>query len=156
MRAGCDYVTGSRFRGGIEADAMPKLHRYFGTPVTTFILNRIFGSRFSDIHCGMRGITREALRRLDLRSQSWEYASEMTIKALHLGLECAEVPIRFLRGSGGSPESHEARGWLEPWRAGWQNSAHRLPPRAESRRFGETEQLLEFHRRHDGPVFLVL
>ena len=53
---------GSRFRGYIEPGSMPPLHRYLGTPVTTWILNVIFGSRFSDIHCGMRGITREALR----------------------------------------------------------------------------------------------
>jgi glycosyltransferase involved in cell wall biosynthesis len=121
LREGYDYVMGSRFRGTIEADAMPKLHRYFGTPVTTFILNVIFGSRFSDIHCGMRGVRREALGRLDLRSQSWQYASEMTIKAVRLGLRCAEVPIDFYKDQAGR-ESHMKRsGWLEPWRAGWQN-----------------------------------
>ena len=38
------------------------LHQYFGTPFTTWILNRLYGSHFSDIHCGMRGITRDALR----------------------------------------------------------------------------------------------
>lgn len=121
LRAGCEYVTGSRFGGGIEADAMPALHRYFGTPVTTFILNRIFGSRFSDIHCGMRGITVEALKRLDLRSQSWQYASEMTIKAVHLNLTCAEVPIRFYKDQEGRQSHMKRAGWLEPWRAGWQN-----------------------------------
>jgi len=121
MRAGNDYVAGSRFGGGIEADAMPVLHRYFGTPVTTFILNRIFGSRFSDIHCGMRGITLEALKRLDLRSQSWQYASEMTIKAVQLNLKCAEVPIRFYKSPEGRQSHMKRAGWLEPWRAGWQN-----------------------------------
>jgi len=121
LRAGCAYVMGSRFGGGIEADAMPALHRYVGTPVTTFILNRIFGSRFSDIHCGMRGITLPALRRLDLRSQSWQYASEMTIKAVHLGLKCAEVPIRFYKDQEGRQSHMKRSGWLEPWRAGWQN-----------------------------------
>jgi hypothetical protein len=121
LRAGCEYVMGSRFGGGIEADAMPALHRYFGTPVTTFILNRIFGSHFSDIHCGMRGITVEALKRLDLRSQSWQYASEMTIKAVHLNLTCAEVPIRFYKDPEGRQSHMKRAGWLEPWRAGWQN-----------------------------------
>ena len=38
-----------------RAGAMPALHRYLGTPVTTWILNRLYGSRFTDIHCGMRG-----------------------------------------------------------------------------------------------------
>ena len=40
---------------------MPALHQYFGTPLTTWILNRLYSSKFSDIHCGMRGITRDAL-----------------------------------------------------------------------------------------------
>ena len=50
---------------------MPGLHRYFGTPLTTWILNLLYSSQFSDIHCGMRGITKEALVRMDLQSASW-------------------------------------------------------------------------------------
>ena len=37
---------GSRFRGSIEKGAMPKLHRYFGTPLTNWILNRIYRSNY--------------------------------------------------------------------------------------------------------------
>src|SRR3989441_4761872 len=73
FRGGYEYVMGSRFRGYIEPGSMPPLHRYFGTPVTTWTLNLLYGSRFSDIHCGMRGITHEALRNMDLQSQFWEY-----------------------------------------------------------------------------------
>ena len=76
FRNGHQYVMGSRFRGYIEPGSMPPLHQYFGTPLTTWILNFLYASRFSDIHCGMRGITRDALARMDLHSQSWEYASE--------------------------------------------------------------------------------
>src|SRR5207247_7838296 len=50
-----EFVMGSRWRGTIEPGSMPRLHQYFGTPVTTWILNRLYSSRFSDIHCGMRG-----------------------------------------------------------------------------------------------------
>ena len=62
---GAEFIMGSRFRGYIEPGAMPPLHRYLGTPVTTWILNVIFSSHFSDIHCGMRGITRKR------RSSGW-------------------------------------------------------------------------------------
>ena len=55
FRNGAEFVMGSRFRGYIEPGSMPPLHRYFGTPFTTWILNTIFSSHFSDIHCGMRG-----------------------------------------------------------------------------------------------------
>src|SRR4029453_8708714 len=108
-------------RGYIEPGSMPPLHRYLGTPVTTWILNVIFGSRFSDIHCGMRGITKEALARMDLRSQSWEYASEMVLKSVHMRLRTEEVPIRFLKDREGRLSHHKRSGWFSPWQAAWIN-----------------------------------
>ncbi len=121
FRAGASFVMGSRFAGSIEAGAMPALHRYFGTPLTTFILNFIYGSRFSDIHCGMRGITLDALKRMNLRSQSWEYASEMVVKSVRLGLETVEVPVHFYKDRPGRVSHHLRIGWFSPWHAGWIN-----------------------------------
>ena len=120
-RAGAEFVIGSRFKGTIAPGAMPGLHRYFGTPLTTFILNLMVGSRFSDIHCGMRGLTRDALTRMDLRSQGWDYASEMVLKSVQMGLVTVEVPINFLKGPNGRLSHMKRRGWREPWRAGWMN-----------------------------------
>ncbi|PTY05629.1 glycosyl transferase family 2 [Opitutaceae bacterium EW11] len=121
FRAGYEMVMGSRFLGSIEDGAMPALHRYFGTPLTTWILNRIYGSRFSDIHCGMRGMTMDALSRITLRSQSWEYASEMVLKSARLGLRIAEVPVSFYKDREGRLSHHRRMGWLSPWIAGWLN-----------------------------------
>src|SRR4051812_4143583 len=121
FRNGAEFVMGSRFRGSIEKGAMPGLHRYFGTPFTTWILNSIYGSRYSDIHCGMRGLTRPALDRIDLKSQSWEYASEMVLKAARLGLVTAEVPVKFYKDREGRFSHHRRMGWLSPWIAGWLN-----------------------------------
>ena len=121
LRAGNEFVMGSRFRGYIEPDSMPKLHRYLGTPVTTWILNFLYSSRFTDIHCGMRGITRDALQRLQLESQSWEYASEMVLKSVHMKLRTAEVPVRFLKDREGRLSHHKRSGWFSPWHAAWIN-----------------------------------
>ncbi|HVF71481.1 MAG TPA: glycosyltransferase family 2 protein [Chthoniobacterales bacterium] len=121
FRKGAQFVMGSRFRGSIEKGAMPGLHRYFGTPFTTWLLNRIYGSRYSDIHCGMRGLTRPALDRIDLRSQSWEYASEMVLKVARLRLVTAEVPVKFYKDREGRLSHHRRIGWLSPWIAGWLN-----------------------------------
>lgn len=118
---GAEFVMGSRFRGSIEKGAMPGLHRYFGTPLTTWILNRIYGSRYSDIHCGMRGLTRSAFERIALKSQSWEYASEMVLKAARLKLVTAEVPVKFYKDRKGRLSHHRRMGWLSPWIAGWLN-----------------------------------
>jgi glycosyltransferase involved in cell wall biosynthesis len=121
FRKGAEFVMGSRFRGSIEKGAMPGLHRYFGTPLTTWILNRIYGSRYSDIHCGMRGLTRSAFDRIGLKSQSWEYASEMVLKAARLKLVTAEVPVKFYKDREGRFSHHRRMGWLSPWLAGWLN-----------------------------------
>ena len=118
---GYEYVMGSRWRGSIEPGAMPKLHQYLGTPVTTWILNRLYGCHYTDIHCGMRGVTRDALVRMDLESESWEYASEMVLKAVHLGLRTSEVPVRFLKDREGRLSHHKRSGWLSPWLAAWIN-----------------------------------
>jgi hypothetical protein len=118
---GSEFVMGSRLKGYIEPGAMPRLHRFFGTPLTTWILNRMYRVRFSDIHCGMRAMTADALRRIDLQSQSWEYASEMVIKAAKLRLRTSEVPVRFYRDREGRSSHHVRTGWWSPWAAGWRN-----------------------------------
>jgi glycosyltransferase involved in cell wall biosynthesis len=120
-REGYEYVMGSRSKGSIEKGAMPPHHQYFGTPITTWILNRVYSSKFSDIHCGMRGITKDALVRMCLSSQSWEYASEMVLKSVHLELRTGEVPVRFLKDPEGRMSHHRRMGWFSPFQAAWIN-----------------------------------
>jgi glycosyltransferase involved in cell wall biosynthesis len=121
FHAGYEFVMGSRYRGYIEPGSMPPHHRYFGTPVTTWILNRVYSSKFTDIHCGMRGVTSDALRRMNLESQSWEYASEMVLKSVHLELKTGEVPVRFLKDPEGRVSHHKRQGWFSPFAAAWIN-----------------------------------
>jgi glycosyltransferase involved in cell wall biosynthesis len=121
MRGGTEYAMGSRWKGSIEPGAMPALHQYAGTPVTTWILNRLFGSHFSDIHCGMRGITRAALYRMGLESQSWEYASEMVLKSVRMGLVTTEIPVTFYKDRNGRLSHHKRAGWFSPFQAAWIN-----------------------------------
>ncbi len=121
LRAGHEYVMGSRWLGSIEKGAMPRLHQYVGTPLTTWILNRVYHSRFTDIHCGMRGITREALVRMGLTSQSWEYASEMVLKSVRMDLDTVEVPVTFYADRNGRLSHHRRSGWLSPYKAAWIN-----------------------------------
>jgi len=121
MNQGYEFVMGTRIKGWIEKGAMPKLHRYFGTPLTTWILNKLFHLNFSDIHCGLRALTKKAFLKLDLKSKSWEYASEMVIKAGLLKLRLAEVPIHFYKDKKGRISIHKRMGWFSPWYAGWIN-----------------------------------
>ena len=118
---GYEYVMGTRMKGVIEEGAMPALHRYFGTPLTTWILNKLLGTNFSDIHCGLRAMTFESLKKINIQSDSWEYASEMVVKASLLKLKCAEVPIHFYKDREGRLSHHKRTGWFSPWQAGWIN-----------------------------------
>lgn len=121
LREGHEFVMGTRLRGYVEPGSMPALHRHFGTPLTTWILNQMYDGHFTDIHCGMRALSTEAFRDMDLRSSSWEYASEMVLKSIHLGLRTAEVPVRFYRDRPGRLSHHRRLGWWSPWHAGWIN-----------------------------------
>jgi glycosyltransferase involved in cell wall biosynthesis len=121
FRDGFEFVMGSRWKGSIEPGSMPWHHRHLGTPVTTWILNLLYRSHFSDIHCGMRGITRDALVRMGLQSASWEYASEMVLKSVHMRLRTTEVPVAFLKDREGRVSHHKRLGWLSPYQAAWIN-----------------------------------
>ncbi|HRZ84291.1 MAG TPA: glycosyltransferase family 2 protein, partial [Candidatus Hydrogenedentes bacterium] len=74
---------------------MPPHHRWFGTPALTLLARALFHVPVSDINCGLRGVRREALGRLDLHSDGMEFASEMILKAAHHRLRFAEIPIHF-------------------------------------------------------------
>ena len=121
FRAGNEFVMGSRFAGSIEKGAMPPLHRYFGTPLTTWILNKIYHTNYGDIHCGMRGMTKDALLKINLTSTGWEYASEMVLKASRINLLIDEVPVTFYKDREGRFSHHRRAGFWSPWLAGWIN-----------------------------------
>jgi hypothetical protein len=131
LRDGYEFAMGSRWLGTIEEGSMPALHRYVGTPFTTWILNRIYGSDFTDIHCGMRGISRDALERMGLSSQSWEYASEMVLKSVRMSLSTAEVPVTFYKDREGRLSHHKRSGWFSPFQAAWINLRAMFTYRAE-------------------------
>ena len=96
LRNGAEFVIGTRFRragGNVMPGAMPALHYWLGTPVLTWISRIFFGTRITDINCGMRAFCRDALERMDLRMTGMELASKMVIKAALLKLVVTEVPI---------------------------------------------------------------
>jgi len=115
---GYEFVMGTRTKGWIEKGSRPALHQYFGAPITNWIFNLVYGSKFSDIHCGLRAMTRDAFERMRLQSTHWEYASEMIIKSMHLRLRTTEVPIKFYKDRHGRVP-HLQTGFLTPWFSGW-------------------------------------
>ncbi|MEA2490724.1 MAG: hypothetical protein QOH21_2516 [Acidobacteriota bacterium] len=115
LREGFDLVMGNRFRGGIEPGAMPPLHRYLGNPVLTAIGRLFFRSPVRDFHCGLRGFTKAAFERMELRTTGMEFASEMVVKASLLDMRIAEVPVTL------TPDGRSRRPHLRTWRDGWRH-----------------------------------
>jgi len=111
LKNGADFVIGSRFKGTICPGSMTPLHRYIGNPVLTWMVNRVFHTRFSDTHSGFRAITRQALDRLILNSGGMEFASEMLIMASRENLRIEEVPITYYPRKAPSKLHSFADGW---------------------------------------------
>jgi len=115
LRDGNDIVLGNRFRGEIKPGAMPPLHKYFGNPGLTALLNTLFHARIGDGYCGMRGFTRGLYDRLDLRSSGMEFALEMVIKSAQIGARIAEIPIILW------PDKRGRAPHLRSFRDGWRS-----------------------------------
>lgn len=115
LRAGYDLVMGNRFKGGIAPNAMPPLHRYLGNPVLTGIGRLFFRSQCGDFHCGLRGFSKAAIQRLDLRTRGMEFASETVVKASLHGLRITEVPTTL------SVDGRNRPPHLRSWRDGWRH-----------------------------------
>jgi hypothetical protein len=107
-----DVVIGSRLKGKIFPKAMPWTHKYIGNPLLSFLLNLLFKAEISDAHCGLRAISRPALRKLDLSTPGMEFASEMIIEAKHKELKISEIPIEYHpRKAGQTKMSSLKDGW---------------------------------------------
>lgn len=115
LREGYDLVMGNRFKGGIVDGAMPWKNRYIGNPILSTIGKVLFNAPVGDFHSGIRGFSKAAFEKADLRTTGMEFASEMVIKFTLLGLKMTEVPTR-LRPDGRSRPPH-----LRPYRDGWRH-----------------------------------
>ena len=110
LDAGADLVMGDRM-DNIQPGAMPWLHRYVGNPILSGILNFFFRTGIRDAHCGMRGLRRDGLPAMDLRTTGMEFACEMVIRASKERLDIREFPIEYHPRGGESKLSSFRDGW---------------------------------------------
>ena len=106
------FVTGSRYLGGGDGN-ITALHRWFGNPALTRILNGLFGTRYTDVYCGFRAFSREAYERIRPVSPGMEFNLELAINAGLAGLKTAEIPIVL------APRKGESK--LRTFRDGWRS-----------------------------------
>ncbi len=115
LLTGSDLVMGNRFAGTIHHGAMPRLNRYVGNPVLSYIGRLFFNITIRDFHCGLRGFHRRKMLKLGISSSGMEFASEMVIKSSLSNLVITEVPTD-LRPDGRSRAPH-----LRPIPDGWRH-----------------------------------
>jgi hypothetical protein len=118
LREGYEFVQGCRLETGggkVMPGAMPFLHRWWGNPMFSWMARQWFRAPIHDIHCGMRGFSRESWFKLDQRCTGMEFASEMVIKASLHGLKITEVPI-VLRPDGRTKGQSHLRTFRDGWR----------------------------------------
>jgi glycosyltransferase involved in cell wall biosynthesis len=119
LREGYDLVMGCRLTSGggqVLPNAMPFLHRWWGNPMFSWLARIWFRAPFNDVHCGLRGFTKDFYRELDQRCTGMEFATEMTIKASLGNFKLAEIPITLHPDGRRSHPPH-----LKTFRDGWRH-----------------------------------
>lgn len=94
-----DFMTGDRFGGQMEEGAMSWSHK-LGVPFLSWCGRVKFGVQIHDWHCGIRGIRKDALERLTLKTDGMEFATEMIAEASRKDLHIGEVSVPLKRARG--------------------------------------------------------
>jgi len=119
LRMGNALVMGCRLPSGggrVMPGAMPFLHRWWGNPMFSWMVRRWFRAPIHDVHCGLRGFTRELYDQLGLQCTGMEFASEMVIKTALSAAPVSEVPITLRPDQRRAGTPH-----LRTFRDGWRH-----------------------------------
>jgi dolichol-phosphate mannosyltransferase len=91
-----DHVIGNRFGFG---GAFSRSHR-----VGNWILNKVFGLgygvKLNDMLSGYRALTKDSLKKMNLRKEGFEIETEMVVESVKRGIRIKEVPIRYEKRRG--------------------------------------------------------
>jgi glycosyltransferase involved in cell wall biosynthesis len=118
LSEGDDLVMGCRLPSGggsILPGAMPWKNRWIGNPILSRIGRIFYQTPIRDFHCGMRGFSKSAYERMEVKTTGMEFASEMVMSATLKKMRISEVPVT-LHPDGRSRPPH-----LKPWRDGWRH-----------------------------------
>jgi glycosyltransferase involved in cell wall biosynthesis len=88
---GAEFAKGSRFLPGGGSADITRL-RAFGNRRLTGIVNRLFGSRYSDLCYGFNAFWARVLPQLDLDADGFEIETQLNLRALAGGLIVVEIP----------------------------------------------------------------
>ena len=84
-----DLVIGSRL---LDSKGMPA-HRVFGNKLLNIVTRVLFGVSVTDSQSGLKAFSRKAIESIEIRSNGFEFCSEIVWRAEQANLRIAEVPI---------------------------------------------------------------
>jgi glycosyltransferase involved in cell wall biosynthesis len=98
----CDMVKGSRWlAGGGSLDITP--FRKLGNKMLLKLVNRLFGSEFTELCYGFMAFSRQCVDKLELTADGFEIETQIVLKAVRAGMRVEEVAsIEAPRRSGRS------------------------------------------------------
>lgn len=94
-----DMTIGTRLHSNPKE--FRKMH-HFGNRLLTWILNKLFRTRFKDILSGYRAFSRRFIERIPIISKGFEVETEMMIQSMEYGTSIKEVSIEFRNRPEGS------------------------------------------------------
>jgi glycosyltransferase involved in cell wall biosynthesis len=105
---GFDFVKGSRFMvGGGSLDITPV--RRVGNRALVGLANHLYRTQLTDLCYGLFAFRRQFLDHLDLRSTGFEIETEITARAVLMGLRVTEAPSMELPRRSGASNLHTFR-----------------------------------------------
>ncbi len=85
-------VYGSRFMGSYKD--MTTMH-YWGNRLLTFLTNLLFGVALTDMETCYKLIPADLIKKINIKSNRFNFEPEITAKILRLGYKIKEVPISY-------------------------------------------------------------
>jgi glycosyltransferase involved in cell wall biosynthesis len=112
IETGYDICMGSRFLTGGGSDDMP-LVRKMGNGFFVWMVNRLYGSRYTDLCYGYRSFARGVPERLGLGEKGFGIEAEISIKAVKKHMKVLEVPSYEKKRESGEAKLNTLRdGWV--------------------------------------------
>lgn len=108
---GYDVSKASRMLPGGGSDDFTAFRR-FGNKMFVNIVNKLYGSNYTDLCYGYRAFKRDVVGKMDCKSEGFEIETEQSIRMIKAGLKIKEVPSFEARRRYGNSRLNAIRdGW---------------------------------------------
>ena len=91
-----DLVIGERM--DFDGDALPRLF-LVGDAISRGLFQLLYSSRLDNLS-GLRGMSWQAIKKMELESDDFGIETEITAKAVRLGLKVKKIPITYMARTG--------------------------------------------------------